>query len=48
MWINVMKLITAIAMPRFSHSDAVFPDARTIFEANTIHPEATGISSTID
>jgi hypothetical protein len=48
MWIKVIKLMAAMAIPRFSHSDAVFPDARTIFEANTIHPEATAVSSPIN
>lgn len=36
----VMDTITAIAIPRSSHSVAFLPAARTTLDANTIHPEA--------
>jgi len=37
---RVMDTITAIAIPRSSHSDADFPAATTIFDAKTTQPDA--------
>lgn len=35
-----MDIITAIAIPRSSHSEAVLPAATTMFDAKTIQPDA--------
>ena len=41
----VIKVITPIAIPRFSHSVAVWPAAFMTFDAKTMHPAAVIISN---